>query len=387
MPSGLDYFNTVRVNRVMRKFQDVREVPQDLLFLRRTPVVPATDNEITARYVIRAQIADIITDDSPSVVYRNGRFDFITHSIPKIKHGVSYNEEIIRQIMALADNGIRADAGAGVDFLGNILDRAVENLLLGIRQRWEAMIIGMKLDSIHYDRLGVKIDAAWGMFQDLKITTAVPWTDAANATPVNDLWAVKLLGRRRYGKRYDRATMTTGAFQAMIATAEFQAKARSALAPNVSYAVIAPSNLQYQMTIAESITGMTIELYDGRYWSEDENGTRNSYNLLPTNRVIVEEKAADNDPSSCDLANAVTTESVVGTGLPNTGNQMATGGGGFRGGMVGPTAYTYIPPNLDPVQMVLYGVARSFPRKWDQASNAVLTVGNIVDPIGVGEPV
>jgi hypothetical protein len=245
----------------------------------------------------------------------------------------------------------------------------------------EALIIAMWLDSLTYDRLGIKLsNATWGMPADLKVTPSVTWDTAASATPVADLWSVRRTARVRYGQEYNRVTMSTSAFMYMIATTEYQAKARTALAPNVSFTNLNLNDLTFQQTLANNILGLQIELYDARYWSQGADGQIVSAPLLPITKVILSNSGDDNDPTCYDFANAITTESIVSGLVPG---EMI---GGIGGPTRGPIAYATAPAALNPPQVTYWGVARGFPRKYRLQSTAVLTVGTFADTVAVGPP-
>ncbi|MDE2103355.1 MAG: hypothetical protein KGL39_39305, partial [Patescibacteria group bacterium] len=188
----------------------------------------------------------------------------------------------------------------------------------------------------------------------------------------------------RYGATYDRMTMSTQAFIYMISTQEFQAKARTFLAPNVSYVNLPLANTDQQRKIAEAITGMDIEFYDARFWSKDSAGNDTSAPYLPINKVILTSKQDDNDASVQDFANGITTESLLSGLLPNAGSGII---GQFTEGVRGPIAYTSVNPDLNPPNVTIWGVARGFPRRFRLQASAVLTVGTFVDTtIPIGEP-
>jgi len=62
----------------------------------------------------------------------------------------------------------------------------------------------------------------------------------------------------------------------MIATTEFQNKARMYLAPNVSFVNLPQSDLTGMTNLAQNVLGMTIELYDSRAWTQAADGTLSS---------------------------------------------------------------------------------------------------------------
>ena len=377
MAENLRFLQAVRINAIMNALQDVRELPGDLVWSSRIGDVPALDEEIMARWVGRMQIADLISDDAGAVVYQTGKFNFESSAVPNLKHGAAMTQAMINQLAALAGR-VSNDMG----IFSAYENRTIDSLLTGIRWRKEALFIGMLIDGFSYDRLGIKMsNVTWGMPTDLKITVSPTWDTPGSAEPVNDIMEACLLARVRYGITYDRISMTTTDFRYMIATTEFQAKARLFLAPNVSYVNLPLANLTQQRTIAEGVLGMTIELNDSRYWTQDATGVQTSAPFHPVGKVILTASSNDNNDAVWDFANGVVTESIV-ADLVDTGMI-----GGLGGAQYGPVAYaTAANPSLNPPGVVYWGVARGFPRKHLLQSNAVLTVGSYGDSISLGEP-
>ena len=378
MPAGLDVLQSIRLTRIMRAIQDVRELPADLVFLGRTSVVPALDGEIMGRYVGRVQIADLVADDAQALTYVSGHMTLETTTVPNIKHGATLTQAWLNQLAAMRAGGAtQGDGGIWSDYENQTED----SLLLGIRQRMEALIVAMACDSLSYDRFGITLSAVtWGMPADLKITVATAWTDAANATPVQDLLLAAREAQVRYGIVYRRVTLSLAAFLDMIATTEFQNQARMFLAPNVSFVNLVQANTDYMRQLAANVLGFELVIYDQRYWTQDETGARTSAAYLPINLVILDTPANDHDLTVTDFANGVVTESIVAGLLPN--NIVGQVPANARG----PISYATAPPDLNPPNVQIWGVARGFPRKHLLQANAVLTVGNLVDPIPVGEP-
>lgn len=389
MTPGYDYLSVLRINRIMQALQDVRELPQELKFVNRTPFVPAMEGEIIGRWINRVQIADIVSDGSRASTYSAGKLTTENNLVPNIKHGRQLSQENLNQLAAInniAGGTTDISRMGGNEIFGNILPSIVDDVRLGLYQRCEQLLVAMHLDSLSYNRMGIQINGSWGIPSDLKVTTGVAWTDPTNATPVNDVWTLKRLASVRYGATYDRMTMSTQAFIYMISCTEFQNKARTFLAPNVSYVNLPLANTQQQKAIAEAILGIEIEFYDARFWSMDSAGNLTSAPYLPTNKVILTSKNNDNNPAIQDFANGVTTESMLSSLLPNNGQ---AGGilGSFNQGTRGPIAYTTVDPALNPPDVTVWGVMRGFPRRFVLQASAVLTVGTFVDTtIPVGEP-
>jgi hypothetical protein len=364
-----------RLTRIIRTFNDTRDVPTDLRFLARTPIVPAADSEVMARFTGQVIIADLVANDQKAVTYDSGRYTFEGTAIPNIKHGRHLTQEMINHLLGLQASGVGAEDETGL--INDYQNRTIDDLLLGVRQRMEALLVAMAIDGLSYNRLGIIMtNVTWGMPSDLKVTPAISWDNAGTATPVADLLAVQLTARVRYGQAYNRATMSTQAFRSMIATTEFQNKARMYLAPNVSFVNLGADNLEMMRTLAERVIGMSIELYDSRYWYQNPDGSLTSAPYLPIVKVVLSFTGDDNNRAAADFANAITTESVVAELGANTGI-VGTLGGPQRG----PIAYATVPHDLNPPNVTYWACARGFPRKHRLQSTAVLTVGTFADTI------
>lgn len=377
MPENLRLLDALRINRIMNALQDVREMPSELVWSSRINDVPALDDEIMARFVGRTQIADLIADDNAAVVYQTGKFTFETTAVPNLKHGIAMNQSMLSVLRALSGR-VSNDMGIFTAYQ----QRTIDSLLLGIRWRKEALFVAMLIDGFSYDRLGIKMtNVSWGMPSDLKITVSITWDNPTTATPVNDLLTAKLVGKTRYGINFDRVSMSTTDFRYMIATTEYQNKAKQFLPAQLSFTNLALTQLDKQQALAEATLGMTIELNDGRYWSQDANGAQTSAPFQPVGKIILTDSTNDNSDAIWDFANGVVTESIV-ADLVDT-----TMFGGLGGAQYGPLAYaTPANPNLNPPGVTFWGVARGFPRKHLLQSSAVLTVGTYGDLIAVGEP-
>ncbi len=378
MANTLSPLSALRINGLMKGLQDVRLIPSTLTWLGRTVVNDATDDEILGRFLGHIQIADIVADDSEAAVYSAGKLSFETYKIPNLKHGQALTQEQINQLRKLAMNPIPGD-----DFnLTMNMERGIlDNLLLGVRQRMEALIIAMLTDTFTYDRLGVKIVGTFGMPADLKVTTGVSWTDPVNATPVGDVLALLLVGRVRYGIVFNRMSLSTAAFRAAVATAEFQAKARMYLAPNVSFTNISQYSLKELMGLWESVTGVAVELNDSRYWQQQTDGTLLSYPFQSVGTVIMTDSGMDNNANAWDFANGEVTETTVSSMIP-TGVI-----GGFAKPQRGPVAYAApANSNLNPPGINYWGVARGLSRRKMLQCSGILNVGAVVDPIPITEP-
>ena len=379
MSTSLQLLQAARINTIMQALQDARLLPQQLRFLGRTAVVPATDGEIMASYQGYAQIADLVADDAQALIYNAGKFVFETTAVPNLKLGVHMTQETLNQMLAI--QAAQASAMDRVAFL-DWESRTIDALLLGVRQRMEALIVAMMVGSLSYDRLGIRMTGvSWGRPSDLNVTPSVTWDTPATATPVSDTLTVKRVAAVRYGEMFNRATMSTQALLYMIATTEFQNKAKGWLPVGFAFSNVATENLDQMRSLAEKVLGMTVETYDARYWSQSTTGAITSAPFLPTAKVILSSTDDDNDPSCLDFANGVVTELVVAS-LSST--SMA---GSLGGPQRGPLSYATVPPDLNPPNVTYWGVARGFPRLHRKSCGACLTVGTFTDTaISVAEP-
>lgn len=369
-----------RINAIIQGLQDVRELPGQLRFLNRTPVVPTEEGEIMARFVGRAQIADLVADDAQANVYSWDKLNFETTNVPNLKHGRNLTQAMLALLNAIRQNGgLQNDMG----IFSQYENRIVNDLLLGVRQRMEALCIAMALDAFTYNRFGIQITgASWGMPSDLKVTPSITWDNPTTATPVTDILTLKRLATVRYGQDFNRATMSLTAFMYLIATTEFQNHARFVLPTGIAPSVLPLQNTEYQRNLAQNILGLQeIELYDARYWTQAASGAVTSVPFLPNNKVIFSSTADDNDPNVTDFANGLTVESMINS-LTRTDVI-----GGFPAPMRGPIAYaTAANSQLNPPGITYWSVARGFPRKHKLQATAVMTVGTWSDTITTGVP-
>ena len=374
MPIGYDIFNNVRINSVMQGIMDPRLLPGEFVFSRRVPTVRAVDSEVTARFIQYPQIADLIAEDQRAVVYQTGKFQLSTTRVPKLKIGANVTETMLTQILQIGNSG-----GAVSSMFTDWESATLFNLKLGLAQRVEVLLAAMMTDSFVYDRLGLKVSASWGMPSDLKVTPAVSWDTAATATPIDDILNLRRLAQVKYGVRLNRLTMSLAAFNYMIATTQFQNRAKAFLPTSLVLGTNYPTqNTNDMQALATRILdGIGIELYDQMYWSQDEAGTATMAPYLPITKVVFDSTTNDNNGRVWDLANTEVQEAKV----------AALGGQPIGpANAVGPLSYATFPPNLNPPNITYWAVQRCFPRKHVLQANAVLTVGAFSDPIGATVP-
>lgn len=376
MPENFNILQVARVNAIMQGLLDVRTIPQELVWNARIPDTPATDAEILARWTQRILIADLIADDQKAIAYSSGKLSFESYTIPNLKHGTILNQEQLNQLNSLQGRIQNDETG----YFTNTERSLIAGLLLGIDQRKEALKIAMLLDGLSYDRLGIKMSGVtWGMPSDLKVTlTGGDVWDNTSSTPVTQIQTLLLVGRVRYGIVFDRLSMSTTAFRYMIATTEFQNKAKLYLPLSVSPTILPFQDIKFMQNLANSVLGVKeIELYDARNWSQNEDGTLTSSAFWPINKVGFTAIANDGNRSVYDFADAVVTESLLPTGSGIIGS--------FGRAVRGPVSYATAEDN--PPGVTYWGVARGIPRKKILQSSAVMTVGSFSDLIPTTDPV
>jgi hypothetical protein len=389
-PAQIGFFGAARITGIMQGLSDPRLLPIPLTWNARIPDVPATDEEVSAKYVGTLLIADLIADDAKAVTYTQGRFQYQTLQAPNIKMGIGMNQAMVNAL-----ERIRAMGGVPNDDVGFFTNRYNQNIAdckFGVELRKEAFKLGMLLDGFSYDRLGIKMNGVtWGMYSDLKVTPSTGWATAGSATPLTDINTVRSIAQQRYGINLNRATMTTPALRAMVATTEYQNQVKS-----INFAVLlgAPqptAPLQTDQLLrrqAEIIIGGTgepfaIEIDDRRYWFQDNNGAVTSNRLHPVNKVLLTSTANDGNANAYDFANCPVTESLVANAV---GGAPSVIGGGLPAGR-GPIGYaTLADQNLNPPGLVTWGVARGAPRKHMNQSSAVLTVGALSETYDTSVP-
>jgi hypothetical protein len=375
--------SAARVNRILGGIiQDPRQLPAPLVWNQRIPDVPAADDEIMARMDGQVMIADLVADDAKAVIYQTGRVAYETNSPPNLKVGVGMNQSMLNAL-----NRLNTQGGGNADDQGLFDNWQVRTLIacrLGVAQRMEQLKIAMLCDGLGftYDRLGIKLTGiSWGMYSDLKITVGTGWDTAATATPVTDILRAVKIARVRYGITYNRVTMSTSAFEYMIATTEFQNKSRQWLAPNVSFVNLNRDSLTDMAQLARrTLGGIEIELYDQRFLTKDLTGVDTFVPYLPIGNVILTDSQQDGNGNVWDFANGIVTESIVASMAPvNIIGRLEA--------QRGPLAYVAAADGtLNPPGLVHWGVGRGFPRRHYRQASAVLNVGSFSDTISTALP-
>jgi hypothetical protein len=393
MPASIDFFTAARVNGIMQGLTDPRLLPGTLTWNQRIPDVPAADGEITAKFVGTLTIADLIANDAKAVIYKQGRFQYETNEAPNIKMGIGLNQEMIQTLDRIQSSGGIPNDDVGL--FNNYMGRLMANVKYGVELRKEVLKLAMLLDGYSYDRLGIKMqNLSWGMYSDLKVTPGTAWGTAAGvpnstATPITDINTIRRVAMQRYGINLNRATMSTAALQMAAGTTEFANQVKLVYAPSFGAGVTPAIPLQSDMVIKNLMQNIiagttqgafTIEIDDRRYWAEDNAGALNSWRIHPANQVLLTATENDGNANAYDFANGVVTESRVASMLPS---------GVFGNIPVGRGPIAYATPadvNLNPPGVVVWGVARGFPRKHLNQASGVLNVGAFTDTISTAVP-
>ncbi len=159
--------------------------------------------------------------------------------------------------------------------------------------------------------------------------------------------------------------MSTAAFRLMIATTEFQNKARQFLAPNVSYANLSLADVDFQRTIALNVLGLdVIELDDSRAWKQMPDGRLVSEPYLPINKIILGDPADDGDPNVMDFANGPVVEAMSRASWRKLGRPRATSpasAGARTATSCGVRRLRDGPPDAQPAQRHLLGRGAGLP--------------------------
>ncbi|HNC59274.1 MAG TPA: major capsid protein [Leptospiraceae bacterium] len=361
------FLDNVKINAIVQTLADSLEKEDKLLFLNRTEVVNADDEEIiTGKWKSADYAADIIPDNQEAPTYEAGSMQFTTNVIPKIKIGKMVPESIIKRVTSLSRN---LATPTDEQFFTNWEYEFGESLVRGIRKRVNDMICAMQRDSFTYDRFGVKLtNQTWGMPSDLKVTAGVDWSDAVNSTPITDLQTIAVdTAPDAYGEQFNRVTMSSRAFKYITLSNEFQNRIKGELRYNFGAGQINTKDTGAMRQLLANIINMEVEIYDETYWTKSSNGTKVRQRVLPYNQVIFSNTSDDNNRDAMYFANGVVTESIVGT---------LYGYDGFDGAAFGPITYYEPGKNLNPPNVEAFSVLRGYPIKVRETCTAVLTVGS-----------
>lgn len=360
------FINSVRLQRVTQVLVNQREMQQPLTFLNRTRVENnVDDDEMRGEWTGRIFAADIITNDARAVIVEGGMVEFNTNTIPNLKIGRYANQDMIDRLSRMEQGAIvPGDVPAVRGWYNRMADANIE----GIRIRENALICGMLLDSVVYDKLGVKISGGFGMPADLKFNPLTPFTDPTS-NPITFIQNAKKYAKITYGEEYNRLDMSQTLFDFIISSDEFKAKAPMYIQQTVLMvgpipdAALNIADTELMQNILGRILKMTINIEDNFYYVQNTDGTRTQSRYLPINVILLSDTRDDNSPNGFDLARGVPTEARL-AAIVGAQNFSATGE------VSGPLSYFYAPDNFDPPNLVAYAVDRAFPRKHRKTATA-----------------
>lgn len=352
-----------RIQGITDELLDVRTLPDSQIWNRRVPDENAEDAEIMARYTGRALIAPLIADDAEAPTHAADPVRLTQTKVPNIKHGRVVGQrqlELLRRVIAG-----QATARERNSLDEYFADQIMKNVM-GIDQRKEALKAAMVADELDYDQFGIKIEnLSWGMPSALKQAASTAWTDAANATPISDLLGIKRTARETYGVTLDRVTMSSLAYDRMIATTEYQNKAKNVSAPYIISGQLPAGDDEFaHKQIIARLLGMEVEISDWQFRQENADGSISMGRFIPEAAVILTSKSLDGDISAWDFANGIITESTV---------AEFVGGvyGDFGGETRGPASW--VEGDMNPPALTIWSAARGFPRKHYEVASARLT--------------
>lgn len=369
MAQGLELLAVKRVNTIMTELRDQRDLQAPLTFLEATPVIDATDSQILGRFQGNVYVSDIIFEGATAIVKGGQKYSTETWKIPKIKHGSLIDEEMLALLL-------RLEAGGGTNFdeltVRGFVANRLEDILRGIRERQELMIIAMYLDSFSYDRGGVQINGAgFGSPAAMKTTVGTYWTVAADATPIMDITTQAENDLEVYGETRNRITLRSEDLRLIFETDEFKDKAVLffPFPPPAGTFPLTASLGQQKEILVKMLDGMILRTIDGRYWDQLPGGAEKSWNYWPLGKVMLDNTDNDNNPRAAYLGNAVVTETTV-SALTDVGGII----GRFEGPQSGPVAYTVASHALNPPDLTCWGVAKCWPVRFRRGLSSILTV-------------
>ena len=368
MANNLELLTVRRVNTIMQELRELRDIPGDLMFLNRMASRPATDGEILGRFDGKVYISDILFEDGVATIKQGGKYTTETHKIPKIKHGVMIDEEMIVLFQ-------RLESGGGTDFdrltLRGYIAASIDDILLGIRERMNLLTVAMLLDSFSYARGGIVInDATWGVPAQFKSTVSVDWTDATNATPIADITTQVQSDKENYGEVRTRITMSTSTLRLIFETDEFKDKVQlySQFTIDPGAWPLTQELAFQQQFLAKLLDGLVIETADARYDDQLEDGSEVRKAYWPENKVMLSNPSDDNNLRAAWGGEAVVPETVV-SSLADVGGVI----GRFDGPQTGPVSWTEA-PSLNPPNLTIWGATKWWPVRARRGLNSVLTV-------------
>jgi hypothetical protein len=169
-----------------------------------------------------------------------------------------------------------------------------------------------------------------------------------------------------YGEVYDKLTLPRADFINAVKTDEFKALMQGQVGWAAAATAFNARDPRMEGYFSDMIS-MKIELEDKTFTEQSSTGTKTATRVLPLGKVLLSVTSDENDTNAYDFGNAVVVESIV-AGLIGDPDNVPSGD------QFGPFAYYTGNQDLNPPNLVAWGVARGFPRKHRPTCTAVLTV-------------
>jgi hypothetical protein len=368
--TNIDFISSIRMNTLVQTLASELELGAPLTFLNRTPLVPVIDEaEILGSYSGKVFAADLISDDAEAVIVESGKYEMTGRvtAVPNIKLGTRVSQSQLHKLEMLTNN---VTLQGSQDLIVSWENNLANGIVKGVRDRLNVMCAAMFLDSMTYDRFGFKISTGFGTPTELKQTLVGGrvWSGANVATmrPIEDLQYMSQSVAPTLGKAYNRVTMATSTFQLIIASNEFAERVRLYLRLDPDQFSLNIYDVPNMRNMFTAITGLTLELEDTTYSVRNVNGTQTTDRVLPADKVMLSNSTDDNDSSKFDFANGIVDESISSRFNANAPD--------IGGPQVGPVSYFTNNPDLNPPDLVAWGVAKGFPRRHDKNATAIIDV-------------
>lgn len=371
MANGYEILYPANATRVLKEQTPMLLKEGKTPWMARTPINDADEDEMTLRYKSRIFAADIVTEDSTALARESGQFTAVQYGSNKLKHGKKLNEKWIRMLRKLEKKQFVGDNEI-VSFRGWV-GRSLAELHTGANQRVEGMINGMLAGGYHYDRLGLKIDADFGMASENKYVAATPHS-STSSTPLKDIVTAFIDQDVNWNQRFNHITCRYDWITAVVATDEFKAEAARAINPyqlasSIGSMIEARSANypQQAATIGKLLTDMvgwpvTVEVNENVFYEYKNNGAENwtagaATKYHPDNMLFF----TNSSTNAFDIGNGELVEAILGDmGCANVI-------GSFHGaGFNGPMGYTVKSPDLNPPTITTWVTAWMAPRLQDE---------------------
>ncbi|MDQ3082151.1 MAG: major capsid protein [Gemmatimonadota bacterium] len=330
------------------------------LWGNRIPDQDATDLEIIGRDSNLVTAADLIMDDATAPLRNEPALDLVQHKVANLKRHTALKQEELALLDRIVNGGGMVSDITSFD---SFLARRVTNALRSVKILRGILCAGMVVDSLVWNKLGLNLNLTFGAHAALKVTPAVLWSTAATATPVSDIHSLNVIASDSYGAPKNRVTMSRASYNFMLATTEYQDKAKGSAGMYLN-ANLPVNNDPRSAQLASAVLGMVVEIDDSQYRLEANDGTVSTARYVAANKVLLTSTEDDNDAGVWNFGNAIIMESIADV------NRTI-----FGGAVRGPVGYS-APANgqLNPPQIAIFAVQRGMARKMDRGASAILTV-------------